>query len=45
MRHYLPISPPPNVTNPAIMARMATIPRIHSQRGIKSPLAADGEPV
>jgi hypothetical protein len=30
---YRPISPPPNVTKPAIMARTATAAKIHTQRG------------
>jgi hypothetical protein len=37
--------PPPNVTNPAIIATRATAPKINNQRGINSPLAKDGEPV
>jgi hypothetical protein len=37
--------PPPNVTNPAIIATRATAPKISNQRGINSPLAKDGEPV
>jgi hypothetical protein len=37
--------PPPNVTNPAIIAIRATAPKINNQRGINSPLAKNCEPV
>jgi hypothetical protein len=35
--------PPPNVTNPAIMAIRATAPKINNQRDIISPLAASAK--